>query len=926
MKKVHFMAYLCLFVTFLATAADRNYLYHQDAKGFSSDLNSSLGLSPEAGLQVQNENKSPKGDTVTRYRQTYLGVPIYGENIIVSRNGRGEVVALHGAAITGLENEISSVVPSYSRLTALANMKALAMSDQPRGANRFYENEASELMIYPGKPARLVYSVSFFSDSEGDRGGSPSRPYFVVDAHTGEVIVEYEGLTTAEVGTGPGGNVKTGQYAYGPTGLYPSFDVTESGSTCTMENSNVKTINLNHATSGTTAYSFACYENTHKEINGAYCPLNDAHAFGNVVFDMYSDWYQTAPLTFQLSMRVHYSSNYENAFWNGSSMTFGDGLNTFHPLVSLDVSAHEVSHGFTEQNSNLVYSAQSGGINEAFSDMAGEAAEFYQRGSNDFLIGEEIFKQAGALRYMQNPPDDGSSIGSALDYTSGMNVHYSSGVYNKAFYILANTAGWDTRKAFDVFVKANQLYWSTGTTYSEGRDGCMSAATDLGYNTTDVDNAFIAVDVFGTPPPTQLNNNDSDVISSLSAGSWKNYYITIPSGASNFTVTTSGSNGDADLYVRAGAAPNTSTYDCRSWTSTSNETCTNASPAAGDHYIGVYAYSSFTNLTVSVSYTGGGGNVAPTASFGSSTSNLTASFTDSSTDSDGTITGWAWTFGDGGTSSAQNPSHTYGSAGTYSVTLTVTDNGGLTDSATQNVTVTAPPGNINPVAAFSSSTSGLTASFTDASTDSDGTVTGWAWTFGDGGTSGSQNPSNTYSANGTYTVTLTVTDNDGGTDSTSQSVTVSSGGGGWVVVDSNDFEGGWGIWNDGGSDARRSANDAAFAHQGTYCVRLRDNTSTSNMTTDPVNLSGNSQVQVTFWYYPWSMEGSEDFFLEINEGSGWTVIGQWVNGVDFTNNTPENPTVTANISGSSSAQLRIRCDASGNGDRIYIDEVTISAQ
>src|SRR3546814_7592087 len=84
------------------------------------------------------------------------------------------------------------------------------------------------------------------------------------------------------------------------------------------------------------------------------------------------------------------STNYENAFWEPATQTmyFGDGASTFCPLVSLDVLAHEVSHGFTEQNSNLEYAYQPGGINEAFSDMAGEAAEFFFKGENDFLIGE----------------------------------------------------------------------------------------------------------------------------------------------------------------------------------------------------------------------------------------------------------------------------------------------------------------------------------------------------------------------------------------------------------------------------------------------------------------------------------------------------------------------------------------------------------
>src|SRR5688572_9676182 len=102
-------------------------------------------------------------------------------------------------------------------------------------------------------------------------------------------------------------------------------------------------------------------------------------------------------------MKVHYRTSYENAFWDGSAMTFGDGASTFYPLVSLDVSSHEVSHGFTEQNSNLTYSGMSGGINEAYSDMAGEAAEFFMKGTNDWLVGAQIFKGTGALRYMNNP-------------------------------------------------------------------------------------------------------------------------------------------------------------------------------------------------------------------------------------------------------------------------------------------------------------------------------------------------------------------------------------------------------------------------------------------------------------------------------------------------------------------------------------------
>jgi hypothetical protein len=176
-------------------------------------------------------------------------------------------------------------------------------------------------------------------------------------------------------------------------------------------------------------------------------------------------------------------------------MSFGDGAGTFYPLVSVDVAGHEVSHGYTEQHSNLTYSGQSGGMNEAYSDMGGEATEFYWKGTNDFLVGPEVFKGTGALRYMCNPRQDGRSIDNASQYSSGLDVHYSSGVYNKAFCTLAKTAGWDTAKAFKVFARANALYWTPSSTFNSGACGVESAATDLGLAKANVTAAFAAVGV-----------------------------------------------------------------------------------------------------------------------------------------------------------------------------------------------------------------------------------------------------------------------------------------------------------------------------------------------------------------------------------------------------------------------------------------------
>ena len=169
----------------------------------------------------------------------------------------------------------------------------------------------------------------------------------------------------------------------------------------------------------------------------------------------------------------------------------------------------------------------------------------------------------------------------------------------------------------------------------------------------------------------------------------------------------------------------------------------------------------------------GAPNVPPTANFSFTTSGLTASFTDTSTDSDGTIASRSWSFGDATTSTATNPSKTYAAANTYDVTLTVTDNVGASASVTKSVTVTAPA-NVAPTANFTFTTSGLTASFTDTSADSDGSIASRSWNFGDGSTSTATNPSKTYASAGTYSVMLNVADNVGATASVTKSVTVTA--------------------------------------------------------------------------------------------------------------------------------------------------------
>lgn len=598
-----------------AYAAERVDL-HKNQQSFlskgitaSSDLRASLAAGSNDEFKLVRQSKG-NGKTYERWQQSWRGVPVWGEQVVMVRDAQLRAKDMHGMMVRGIDSDLNDVTPTLTadqaeRLAAPRNTSLVA------GEKIIKTNQKRELNIYVHEgQARLVWFVSYNADTA--KGGHPSRPHALIDARTGEVLKAWDALSHADA-TGPGGNQKTGQYEYGTN--YGYLNVTQSGSTCTMNNTNVKTVNLNGGTSGSTAFSFTCPRNTVKTINGAYSPLNDAHYFGGVIFNMYNQWIGVNPLTFQLVMKVHYSSNYENAYWDGSAMTFGDGASTFYPLVSLDVASHEVSHGYTEQNSNLTYSGQSGGINEAYSDIAGEAAENFMRGSNDWLVGADIFKGTGALRYMDDPTRDGRSIGHASNYTSGMDVHYSSGVYNKAFYILAHKAGWTTRKAFEVFALANKNYWTANMDYNQASCGVVSSATDKGYTAADVTDAFSQVGVTcgTTPPPadTALSNGTAITGISGAAGSQRFFYLDVAAGASALKFVTSGGSGDADIYVKFGSKPSTSAYDCKSEGSTTAETCSIATAQTGRYYVLVNGYSAFSGMSLTGSYsTGGGGGLS----------------------------------------------------------------------------------------------------------------------------------------------------------------------------------------------------------------------------------------------------------------------------------------------------------------------------
>jgi len=305
-------------------------------------------------------------------------------------------------------------------------------------------------------------------------------------------------------------------------------------------------------------------------------------------------------------------------------------------------------------------------------------------------------------------------------------------------------------------------------------------------------------------------------------------------------------------------------------------------------------------------------------------------FTDVST---GSPTSWSWTFTGGtpATSTLQNPSVTYNTVGTYTVELTATNVTG-SDSETKAafITVIDPPV-ANFTADNTSINEGDAVQFTDVST---GSPTSWSWTINGGtpATSTAQNPSITYSTAGTYTVSLTATNADGSDTETKTDYITVTGSGTEDELSFTDFESGWGIWTDGGGDCKFYTK-GTYAWSGNNAGDIQDNSGVSSsfyMTNgEDVSTPGYIQIQVEFYFKAISMDNSnEDFWVQYYDGSAWNTVADFNYGTDFDNDVFYVSTVNiyeSDYTFPTDMKIRFMCDASGNRDDIYVDDITITA-
>ncbi|CAH6898491.1 Neutral protease [Vibrio chagasii] len=587
---------------------DLSTILNQTSQGFSA-ANQSLAYHEASRVETGTT-------TLLRKQQLHYGVPVYGQSVVVDLSQQGIAQAVDGQVLTGIETDIGSTLPMINAQQAIA----IAKSQHKGVAAATIRNPNADLFIWldEQQQAHLIYKVDFLQT----KGMGPSRPITLVDAKSGELLDQWEGIAFIDA-EGPGGNQKSGRYYFGPNTQYGGFQV---NSYCQMDSQNVVTMNMNNRQDYGQVHQFACNGsygrnvNDYRAINGAYAPMNDAHYFGQRVFDMYKEWLNTRPIQQKLTMRVHYGSNYGNAFWDGQQMTFGDGNQSMYPLATWDVIAHEVSHGFTEQNSNLEYRGQSGGMNESFSDVAAAALSEYVHGSFNWKMGEHVMKYSPAMRYFIQPSEDGMSIDHVNQYYNGIDVHHSSGIFNKAFYHLATSNGWDIKKAFMAYATANQLYWTSRSNFQSGAEGVCKAAQHLGYESSAVRSAFSQVGVnvqycgsgqpnpnpnppTPTPTPTPgINNLELNVPAPvLSSGNDQQQFVLKNSSEGDVWIQTYNGYGNVDLYVAIGRPASLNDYDCSSTNLDNNEYCGFGGIQGDDIYVMVSGAQGSTDAYVAVS-------------------------------------------------------------------------------------------------------------------------------------------------------------------------------------------------------------------------------------------------------------------------------------------------------------------------------------
>ncbi len=539
MKQKNVLFYLVLLVSLFSYSQTKKQVTAKNAPKFETQIQ---GVSKSAGINyLKQKLKSGSNDdfilvkTITdelgfehlKLQQVYNNIPVvFGTYILHAKNN--ELKSYNGDYVT---IESLDTRPTLSKDTGLeraknyVNAQHYMWEDKNEAAIMNYTKPEGELVILPNlkqknskvqDQPKLAYRYDIYATQP------LSRAYIYIDANTGEFLYK-DNIIMHAVVTGTADTRYSGTKSIKTDSFNGSYRLRDYS-----RGNGIETYDMNTGTNYSAAVDFtdndnnwtaAEYNNTAKD-NAAL----DAHYGAQMTYDYWTTKHNRNSYDGNgaaIKSYVHYDVAYDNAYWNGSVMTYGDGSDTyFDALTSLDVAAHEIGHAVMSNTANLTYSYESGALNEAFSDIWGAAVEYFADPTKQtWLIGEDIERRSTsqALRSMSDPksegqPDTYQGTNWATGTADNGGVHTNSGVLNHWFYLLS-VGGSGTNDNGDAYTvsaitidnaakiayRMESVYLTASSNYADARTAGIQSAVDLfGAGSAEeiaTTNAFYAVGV-----------------------------------------------------------------------------------------------------------------------------------------------------------------------------------------------------------------------------------------------------------------------------------------------------------------------------------------------------------------------------------------------------------------------------------------------
>ena len=481
-----------------------------------------FGLPSEFTFQLMDKVRDDLGWDHYIYDVHYKGIPLR-HNVIKLHTKDGKLQSINAAI-----NKVSgSVTPTYSTEQAIEaalmvvgaqrykwqmpEEEALLKQEEQDASATYFP--APKLMWYCSSSQSnplLVYGMDVYADYP------LSRQFVYIDAHTNQWVASENRIHTAD-SNGIAVTAYSGNRPMVADFFAAQFRLRESG-----RGNGIQTFDLNNTSNYGAAVDFIDGDNYWNNTTNQDHYAGDAHWGAEMTYDYFWQIHNRNSIDgngFMLKSYLHYNTNYNNAFWDGQRMTYGDGNGTtFTPLTAIDITAHEIAHGLTTNTSNLVYSNESGALNESFSDIFGVSVEsFANNNTLNWIIGEDATPNGNGIRSMSNPnafADPDTYLGT--NYYTGTQdnggVHTNSGVQNFWYYLLTvggtgtndlnnayNVAGLGLIDASKIAFRNNTYYLTPNSDYADARFYAIQSAIDLfGVCTPEVmstTNAWYAVGV-----------------------------------------------------------------------------------------------------------------------------------------------------------------------------------------------------------------------------------------------------------------------------------------------------------------------------------------------------------------------------------------------------------------------------------------------